>query len=145
MDVGSLCRNRAVTIGTRADLVDAAKLMRESHLGFLVVMDERRPLGVLTDRDIVLEAVAADVDPHAITVGDAMTRDPVTVRSTDDIDDALIALRRAGVRRAPIVGPDGGVAGVLSIDDVLEHVSGQLATVTESLRHEQATERSTRA
>jgi CBS domain-containing protein len=141
MDVGSLCRNRAITIGTRADLVDAARLMRESHLGFLVVMDEQQPLGVLTDRDIVLEAVAADIDPHAVTVGDAMTRDPVTVRSTDDIDAALLALRTAGVRRAPIVGPDGGVAGVLSVDDVLEHVAGQLATVTESLRHEQAVER----
>lgn len=141
MDVGTLCKHRAVTIGTRADLVDAARLMRESHVGFLVVMNDRQPLGVLTDRDIVLEAVAADVDPHSVTVGDAMSADPVTVTSGTSVEDALAAIRMAGVRRAPVVGDDGGVAGVLAIDDVVEHLTSQLEAVTGSLRHEQANER----
>lgn len=141
MDVAGICRYQAVTIGTGADLVEAARLMRESHVGFLVVSDGAGPLGVITDRDIVLEAVAAGIDAGAVTVRDAMTADPVTLTADTSLEDALDCLRAAGVRRAPVVDDGGRIVGVLSIDDVLDHLALQLGAVAGSLRHEQAIER----
>ena len=141
MDVGKLCRRRAVTIDTRADLVEAARLMREAHVGFLVVSDGARLCGVLTDRDIVLEAVACGVSPDQVTVGDAMTVNPVTLTEDTALDQALECLRAAGVRRAPVVDDGGRITGVLSLDDVLDHLADQLGSVAGSLRHEQALER----
>jgi len=119
MDVRSLCRHRAVSIGAAADLVEAATLMRESHVGFLVVMDGSAPVGVITDRDIVLETVAADVSPRDVTVGDAMTSEPGTAFEGSAVEDALESMRLAGVRRVPVVDEGGRVIGVLSLDDVL--------------------------
>jgi len=141
MDVRSLCRHRAVTIGASADLVEAARLMREAHVGFLIVVEGGGPIGVITDRDLVLETVAADVPPHDVTVGDAMSAEPVTIAETSAIEEALESMRLAGVRRLPVVDDGGRVTGVLSIDDVLEHLAGQLGSVAGSLRHEQAAER----
>jgi CBS domain-containing protein len=141
MDVGRICKRRAVTIDSHADLAEAARLMRESHVGFLVVTDGGQLAGVLTDRDIVLEAVACGISPEQVTIGDAMTVDPVTLTEDAALEDALECLRAAGVRRAP-VGDDGGrIVGVLSLDDVLDHLAEQLGSVAGSLRHEQAIER----
>ena len=141
MDVGKLCRHRAVTIDPRADLVEAARLMRESHVGYLVVSDGGAPLGVITDRDIVIEAVATDVSGHEVLVGDAMTAEPVTLTADTDVEAAIESLRAAGVRRAPVVDEGGRIAGVLSLDDVLDHLAMQLESVAGSFRHEQANER----
>ena len=144
MEVGGLCRYRPGTIGPGADLVDAARLMRECHVGFLVVTEGTSPLGVLTDRDIVLEAVAGDVPLHEVTVRDAMSAEPVTLTADTALEDALDSLRTAGVRRAPVVDEGGRIVGVLSIDDVLDHIALQLGAVAGSLRHEQAIERISR-
>jgi CBS domain-containing protein len=141
MDVAGLCRYRAVSIGPEADLVDAARLMREHHVGLLVVSAEGRPLGVITDRDIVLVAVAAGIDPQAVTVRDAMTPDPVTLTADTALEEALDSFRMAGVRRAPVVDDGGRLVGVLSVDDVVDHLALQLGAVAGSLRHEQAIER----
>jgi CBS domain-containing protein len=141
MDVGKICKRRAVTIGSHADLVEAARLMREAHVGFLVVNDGGQPRGVLTDRDIVLEAVACGISPEEVTVGDAMTTDPVTLTEDTALEDALECLRTAGIRRAPVVDDGGRTTGVLSLDDVLDYLADQLWSVAGSLRHEQAIER----
>jgi CBS domain-containing protein len=144
MEVADLCKYRAVTISPRADLLEAARTMREQHVGFLVVSDRNMPVGVITDRDIVLEAVAAAVDPREVTVGDAMTAEPVTLTADTPLEEALESLRLAGIRRAPVVDDGGRVVGVLSMDDVLDHLALQLGAVAGSLRHEQAIERFTR-
>ena len=109
-----------------------------------MVSDGAGPLGVLTDRDIVLEAVAGDVPLHEVTVRDAMTAQPVTLTADTALEDALDSLRAAGVRRAPVVDDGGRIVGVLSIDDVLDHIALQLGAVAGSLRHEQAIERISR-
>lgn len=144
MEVKDLCKYRAVTISPQSDLLDAARTMREFHVGFLVVSDGGEPIGVITDRDIVLEAVAAAVDPREVTVRDAMSVEPVTLTADTALEDALETLRVAGIRRAPVVDDGGRVVGVLSMDDVLDHLALQLGAVAGSLRHEQAIERITR-
>jgi CBS domain-containing protein len=146
MSVGSLCARKVVTVRRNDDLQFAGRLMREKHIGYLIVVDTlpreiNAPVGVLTDRDIVVAVVAQDVNPRNLTVGEVMTAKPLVVEETLAINAALAKMRERGVRRAPVVGADGGLVGVISMDDVLEQLADQLANVAGVIRNEQSIER----
>lgn len=144
MTVNSVCNHNVAT--TRADqgVVEAAKLMRDEHVGDLVVVERHGtasvPVGILTDRDIVVAVVAKGVAAQKLTVGDAMSADLLTVRENDGIEFALREMRRSGVRRAPVVGERGELVGILSIDDILEHLATQLGRLADVVRREQDVE-----
>jgi CBS domain-containing protein len=147
MTVGSICTRRVITVDRGIDIAKAAGVMRDNSIGYLVVTDRAGdgvPVGVLTDRDIVIKVLAKDVDPHSLTVGDVMTPDPLVAADDDGISQTLRRMRGLGVRRVPVVGARGYVSGVLSIDDVVDHVVGQLADVSGSIRNEQRFERNLR-
>lgn len=143
MDVASMCQRHVTTIRPSDELVTAAELMRTRHVGYLIVVEpsasdgRARPLGVLTDRDIVVSVVARHADPKSLRVGDVMTRDPVTARETDSMEAALSSMRRIGVRRVPVVDALGRLTGVLSLDDVIDAMAAQLGGVAASIRNEQ--------
>jgi CBS domain-containing protein len=122
--------------------------MREEHVGDLVVVEPRNgasvPVGILTDRDIVLGVVAKAVDPTDVTVGDTMTRELLTVREDASLEFALREMRRYGVRRAPVVRANGDLVGVISIDDVIQHLAVQLSRLADLIRLEQDAELRTR-
>jgi CBS domain-containing protein len=149
MFVGEFCSRNPVTIGPTADLVEAAQAMREQHVGFLVVTEGGQPrgapVGVLTDRDVVIEVVAKGVDPMAVTVGDAMSRDPLVVAVEARPEHALRQMRTFGVRRAPVVDGAGKLVGVLSLDDVLDWLASTLVDAAGAVRREQRIERQLRA
>ena len=134
---GEIC-SRIVTIGYPSmALNEAARLMRERHVGCLVVVEEVSPresvvVGVLTDRDLALGVVAADRDPHGMRVGDIMTRDVVKVREEDSLADVLAAMQRKGVRRVPVTGPKDVLLGIVALDDVLEVLAQQMQAVAGS-------------
>ncbi len=142
MSVRLLCKREVVTVRESEELHAAAQLMRERHVGYLVVVEPAdggealRPVGVLTDRDIVVEVVARDVDPRSLIVGDVMTPDPVVVREDVSVSAALADMRRIGVRRLPVVGGRGQLIGVLSIDDVLDSLATELLDAAGSMRNE---------
>lgn len=140
MSVGSICTRRVITVDVGIDVSAAAAVMRENKLGYLIVTDKtkggRAPVGVLTDRDIVVKVTAKDVDPHSITVGDVMTRDPLIVTDDDGISETLHRMRRLGVRRVPVVGARGEISGVMSIDDAVDHLVSQLADAAGSAHNE---------
>lgn len=149
MDVMRLCRRKVVTIRPFEELAAAARLMRERHVGYVVVVEPvadrwQRPVGVLTDRDIVVKVIAREVDPRTLRVGDVMTRDPVTAAATDPLPDALRSMRRIGVRRIPVVGERGQLIGVLSLDEVIDALSAELSDVAGSILREQRTEKALR-
>lgn len=123
MSVGEFC-SRKVTVVHRDDSVmTAARQMREQHVGDVVVVeetgDQRRPVGILTDRDIVLELVAKGIDLNGVSVGDAMSFDLFTLPRDMDLLEAVGEMRARAVRRAPIVDKEGLLVGILSVDDVL--------------------------
>jgi CBS domain-containing protein len=99
-----------------------------------------RPVGVLTDRDIVVSVVAQDTDPRSLKVGDIMTRQPVVAGEESSIALALQDMRRIGVRRLPIVDRSGLLVGVLSLDDVLDALASELNDAAGSIRKELRTE-----
>jgi predicted transcriptional regulator len=149
MKVGEVCRRGAISIANTEGITDAARLMREHHVGFLIVYqlgDElRRPIGVLTDRDIVVEILAKKIDPDAFKVDDLMTRQPLLANETEDLSDVLQAMRLAGVRRVPVVDVRGALAGVIAIDDAFDIVTSFMCDITGSIKHQQRVERRARA
>jgi len=145
MTVIDIC-NRNVVVAPKTEMiVDAAKRMRTSHVGALVVIDNRNgrhvPIGIVTDRDIVVNGLASD--PEHITyllVSDLMQRDLVTARDRDTVDEALKKMQEHGIRRLPIVDTTGALVGILTLDDVLQYVTAQqselVALVAKEQRHE---------
>ncbi len=151
MNIGQLCNRNPITVRRSDELLKAAQLMREKHIGYLVVVEPDladqtlRPVGVLTDRDIIISVVARETDVRALRVGDVMTQQPVTVDAAAPLEKALREMRRIGVRRLPVVGPRGELIGVLSLDDVLEALAGDLQNIAGSIRNERVIEGTFRA
>ena len=150
MNVGEVCRRSVITVRPHDELLSAAKLMREKHVGYLVVAEAAaaektwRPIGVLTDRDLVVGVLAREADPRSLRVEDVMTRKPVVVMIGDSVAHALHEMKRIGVRRLPIVGGAGELVGVISLDDIVEALAGQLHDVAGSMRTEQRIEKALR-
>jgi CBS domain-containing protein len=151
MDVAQLFTRDAITVRATDEVTEAARLMRERHVGYLVVVEPdaaggtARPIGVLTDRDIVVTVVARDVNPHGLLVRDIMTSAPVVLTAADALPTALQEMRRIGVRRMPVVGKLGELLGVLSIDDVLNALSNELGNLAGAIRNEQRYEKDLRS
>lgn len=148
MKVGEVCRRGAISIANCEGITEAARVMREHHVGFLVVHqlgdDLRRPIGVLTDRDVVVEVLAKNVDPQALTVDDLMKRRPVVATESEELGDVLQAMRLAGVRRVPVVDARGALTGVIAIDDAFDIITTFMCDLTGSIKHEQRLERRAR-
>lgn len=144
MNVGELCNREVVFASRDMGLVEAAWLMREHHVGSLVVVAEREaervPVGMLTDRDIVVAVVARRLDPGRLTVGDVMSMGAQVVREQDGIAVALRVMRDNGVRRLPVVNARGGLVGIIAIDDVLELVAEEMDGFVHTLRSERVRE-----
>ena len=145
LTTGEIC-TRNVTIAFRdTPLNGAARLMRENHVGCLVVVDETAGqhivVGVLTDRDIVTSVVAADLDPASLRVGEVMTTDLVTAREDDSLIDLMRSMRRKGVRRVPVVSGQGELRGVATLDDVLSILTEELSLLVAAIDSESERER----
>jgi CBS domain-containing protein len=99
----------------------AAERMHARNVGTLVVVNrEGKPIGILTDRDLVVRAVARGLDPYETIVSDAMTLCPVAAREETTLEDALRTMRSGGFRRLPVVDGEGKLVGLLSLDDILD-------------------------
>jgi CBS domain-containing protein len=128
MTTGTLC-NRDVVVALKSErIVDAARRMRTQHVGDLVVVETTPggpvPIGMVTDRDIVVEVVAGAPDHiDYLLVGDVMTEDVVTAREDVPVAAALKTMEVHGVRRLPIVDAQGVLTGILTLDDVLPHLT----------------------
>jgi CBS domain-containing protein len=148
MNAGEICNREVVVAYRNMKLVDAAKLMRDHHVGSLVVvvdrLSERVPVGMLTDRDLAVAVLAPDVDPHTLTVGDVVSTELFTVREHDSITEALRLMRERGVRRVPVLTRSGALAGIVTIDDVLDIVAEQLSDVVHAIERERVRETRTR-
>jgi CBS domain-containing protein len=145
MLVRHLATQQVATVTPDATLADCARRMRDLHLGSVVVVDGKRPIGVVTDRDIVLEAVAESIDPASLKARDIMSASLATVAEDDDVIDALAHMREHGVRRVPVLGRDGTLAGIVALDDVVGVLAEQAAAVVAVFEAERARERQTRA
>jgi CBS domain-containing protein len=130
MSVGRICCREVNLAGPDESVRAAAQRMGKTGVGTLIVLDaRRRPIGIVTDRDLVVRVTAAGKDPVATPVGKVMTRDPKLVDEGSSIESALAMMRTAGVRRLPVVDRRGTLVGVLSLDDVLELLAEEVAQI----------------
>jgi CBS domain-containing protein len=115
----------------------AAQLMRRHHVGALVVVDAKeksRPVGIVTDRDLVLALMAEGLDPAIFTAGDIMSVEPVLATLEMDLMDAIDLMRVNGLRRLIVVAEDGRLAGIATMEDLLELLTQELSALTGALR-----------
>jgi CBS domain-containing protein len=148
MAVGEICNRDVVTAEKALSVVEAAQLMRKHHVGDLVVVDDRggqkHPVGVVTDRDIVVEVVAAGVNPDALKVGDIMGPEVATVRESEGLFEALRYMRDKGVRRMPVVDGAGVLVGILTLDDLLSLLAEEMTELAKLVSHERQREAAVR-
>jgi CBS domain-containing protein len=144
MLLGEICNREVVFITREGSIRDAIGLMRSHHVGAVVVVDEiqgrRMPAGVLTDRDIVLELLAKDVELGRVSAGDVMSGDLLTAREEDDILDTIKRMRSAGVRRLPVIDNEGCLVGIVTVDDLIDLIAEQLTDLTRLIANEQSRE-----
>lgn len=139
MKVREFCSPQVVTAEPAMSLREAALLMRNKHVGALVVVEKKdgitKPVGILTDRDIVVAAIAVPgARPEGIRVVDAMSTQLALAREDEGVYEAVRCMSEHGVRRLPVVGPDGALTGMLTLDDVMRVLGTELAQLAEALR-----------
>ena len=148
MTAGESCNREVVIIHREGTIPEAAKLMRKYHVGDLVVVEERDlgriPVGIVTDRDLVVEVLAQDVDLDAVTIGDVMSFDLVTAEEEETIRETVKKMRSRGVRRMPVVDKSGVLQGILTVDDLIELYAEALCDLHAVTVREQKRERECR-
>ncbi|HVA45132.1 MAG TPA: CBS domain-containing protein [Pirellulales bacterium] len=142
MSVGRICSREVQLAETKDSAAVAAKRMRDSNVGTLVVLDDhKKPIGIVTDRDLVARVMAAGKDPHGCTVGDIMTRSPKSVRDDAPIEDALVQMCGLGLRRMIVVDKEHRLVGIISLDDILSLLGEELSRIGRLLDHQIAAAR----
>jgi len=148
MEVGKLCTVDTVCCARDESVQGAALLMRKHHVGDIVVVDdadgERTPAGIVTDRDIVVSVVALGLDPAGLQVGDIMTDDLLTADEHDDVSVTIERMRLRGIRRVPVVGEGGRLAGIVSADDLLGFLAEEMEDLARISPYQQQHERRVR-
>lgn len=138
MWVSDICARNAAVIGLSATAREAAWKMGERQTGLLIVVaqGEARPVGIVTDRDLVLKVLARGASPDELTVGEIMTRDVGTCRYSDDLFVVAQTMARYGVRRLPVVDEVGAVAGLVSADDIYAALSAHMKELARAFARE---------
>lgn len=144
MSVGDLCNREVVIVERHESVREAARLMRTHHVGDVVVVEERQgrrfPVGILSDRDLVLEVLAEDLAPEAVDIGDLMSADLLTAQEGDELLDTIKRMKERGVRRLPVVDEAGALVGILALEDLIDLIGEQLrdlvGLLNAELRHE---------
>ena len=132
MSLERFTRRELVTASPEDDVSEVARLMATTHVGAVVLVEQGRPVGVITDRDLVLRFVA-EGSPAARPIRDFMTKDLAVVRADVSIDKALNTMRERGVRRLPIVDTAGALVGLVALDDLLVLLSGEMSSLVETV------------
>jgi len=149
MQAAELCNRQVVTASRDMSIPDAARLMRDQHVGCLVVIDTTEgkaiPVGILTDRDIVIEIIAKEISLYEVTVGDIMTYALLKVTEEENIFDIAQRMRARGVRRVPVISRLGELIGIIAADDILELLSEELSLLSRITTREAEQEKTKRS
>jgi signal-transduction protein with cAMP-binding, CBS, and nucleotidyltransferase domain len=149
MKAGELCNREVVTATRETTIPEAARLMRDHHVGSLVIVESRKgcmePVGIITDRDLVIEVIAEDVDLGTVTVGDVMSYALLKISEQESVFDTAQRMRARGVRRVPVISETGKLIGILALDDMLELLSEELSLLAKLTSRESEQEQKKRA
>jgi CBS domain-containing protein len=148
MPISEICNREVVIVQPTDSALEAALVMRRHHVGDVLVVEERGgsrvPVGIVTDRDLVVEIMAPQLDPSTITVGDIMVPELATIKESAGMFEAVEFMRTKGVRRLPVVDDSGKLIGILTLDDLIELLAEEMAALAKLVRHEQQREAASR-
>jgi CBS domain-containing protein len=137
-----------ILAGKSDSVATAAKLMREHHIGSLVVVDRQGdkvvPAGMFTDRDVAVGVVALGLDPAASTVGDVMNPELICIREDASVAETVALMWKKGVRRLPVVNAAGGLVGLIAADDLLQLLSEEMSSLAGIISREERREKQLR-
>jgi CBS domain-containing protein len=136
MTVYACCRTDVITVGPEASLQSVANLMEEESVGSVVVVEDEKPVGVVTDRDLALRAFVNRMDPETTQVTEIMSRDPIVLEGGMGLFEAMQFIRGRGVRRMPVVDENGILLGIVTLDDVLRLLTEELSCIANILEEE---------
>ena len=149
MSIGEICNRDVVFAFKSSNVQEAAQLMREHHVGCLVVVEEGadppRPVGLVTDRDVVVELVAENVPFERVTIGDVMSDEVHSAREAEGVWDVVRRMRLKGVRRMPVVEFGGGLVGIVTMDDMVELLADELSDIAKLTGRERQREKEIRS
>ena len=148
MSIGEIC-NRDVVFTLKSSTVqEGAQLMRQHHVGCLIVVEDGseppKPLGVVTDRDLVVEIMAENVPVDRVSIGDVMSDEVALAREDEGVWDVIQRMRVEGVRRMPVVDAGGGLAGIITMDDMVEFLAEEFADLARLMHRERQREQTAR-
>lgn len=148
MIIGGICNRDVITVTKDASILEVVQEMRKHHVGDVIVTERDngagKPLGIVTDRDIVIELLAEEVELGTVNVGDVMSMTLVTAPHNADLFETLRFMGIKGVRRIPVLDDDGGLYGVLSVDDIMTFLTKELSFIAEIATRQIERERSSR-
>lgn len=133
MSVIDIARTNVVTTGPAATVAEVARTMHEEAVGSVVVVEDERPLGMVTDRDLAMAVLDTEFDAEETPVSEFLDDDPVTIEGERGIYDLVELLSEHGIRRVPVV-EDGELAGIISLSDVVVLLGMELQHVATAIR-----------
>jgi CBS domain-containing protein len=148
MAIGEICSREVVFVQRDENVKAAAQLMRQHHVGSVVVVDDRNgkrvPAGIITDRDIVVAVVALGLNPDAVRAGDVMSQELVAVREDAGVAETTELMRMKGVRRLPVTDAGGSLVGIVAADDILSLLAEEMSALATMVSREHKREAETR-
>jgi CBS domain-containing protein len=148
MHIGEICTTSPISCTRDESIQGAALQMRTHHVGDVIVVDEPDsnpvPVGILTDRDIVVSVIALGLDPASLLVGDIMSDDLMTCSEADDVYETIERMRLRGIRRMPVLNAHGLLTGVVSVDDLLGFLAEEMGELARIAPHQQSQEKRAR-
>ena len=136
MSLKPLMTKELTSLPSTATALDAAKYMTDMNVGSVIVVDDDKPSGILTDRDIVTKVLSQDKDPKTTKIRDIMTSPAVTISEDRYIIDVTRLMSERGIRRFPVVDANGKIIGVITLDDVLVFLGQEMQNIATSLKRE---------
>ena len=134
MRAGELCNHNVITATADTPISDAARLMRDHHVGCLIIVTHTKgrvePVGIVTDRDIVIELIARAVTIDDVTLGDIVSYALLKVTEDETVFDTAQRMRCRGVRRVPVISSTGELVGILALDDILSLLGEELSLLS---------------
>lgn len=145
MKNGEFCNREVVIAEKNATIGDLARLMKQYHTGDVIIVDKRGgnaiPLGIVTDRDIILKVIAENIPLDSINAGEIMSLVLHTVNENHSMWETFELMQKKGVRRVPVLNDDKELQGILTVDDVLEIIADETSALAKTIRQEQIIER----
>ncbi len=127
MSLGNLCRREIICVNRGTTVREIAKLMEEKNIGSIIVIEEGKPMGIVTDRDILLRVMNRGLDPEKTPVEEVMTKQIVTLREGMGLFEALQQVKGKGIRRFPIVDTKGNLQGIITLDDIFYLIAKEMS------------------